>query len=253
VTIGGVFIPRARAIVFLHIGHSNMAGRADTPESLRPFNYDTHPRLWAYARGGAWRPAHEPLSPDNLTGNRAGPGMSILHAALALAPEDAYLISIGHGHSGTYGGYCRSYRRGGLLYDLVMTPARELRGKVTFGAIFTMFGTSEADDMANAGSFGACMRGVAADMRADLSEPDLPFMMGDWEAEAADYLRITSPTAQVVIPQLRALPAQVPRSALIPTEMLPVVPDDHHYDLLGYKLWAERGFAILTRNGWARW
>jgi hypothetical protein len=252
VTIGGTFVPREKAIVLLHIGHSNMAGRTDVPAELRPLSYDTDPHLWAYARGGTWRPAKEPLSGDLITMGRAGPGMSILHAALALAPDD-YLVSIGRGQSGSYGGYCRNFRKGGLLYDYVMAPALELRGRVTFGAIFAMFGTSEADDMANAGHFGECMQAVVADMRADLGLPDLPFILGDWEAGATDYVSPTSPVAMVVIPQLRALPTQVTRLALVPTEMLPVVPDDHHYDLTGYKLWGERAVGLLRSNHWAPW
>src|SRR5688500_7870747 len=62
--IGGRAVPRDKVIVFLRSGHSNMAGRAETPESERSFHYDTHPQLWAYARGGVFRPAKEPLSPD---------------------------------------------------------------------------------------------------------------------------------------------------------------------------------------------
>jgi hypothetical protein len=252
VMIGGVLVPRDKVVVFLHIGHSNMAGRASAPAALRPFNYDTDPKLWSYAGGGVWNPAHEPLSGDFMTHDRAGPGMSILHAALALAP-DHFMVSIGHGHSGTAGGFCRSYRRGGLLYDQVMARARELQGKVTFGAIFTMLGLSEVDDMPNATHFGECMRAVAAEMRADLGEPDLPFMVGDYEAEVMTELGPTSPIAQIIIPQLHALPMQIPRAALIPTEMLPIIRGDHHYDLTGYKLWAERAFAILKAKGWTRW
>jgi hypothetical protein len=249
VTLGGMFVPRDKAIVLLHIGHSDMAGRADGPAELKPFNYDTDPHLWAYAKGGVWRLAREPLSGDLLTNGRAGPGMSILHAALATAP-DRYFVSIGHGHSGQYGGYCRNFRKGGLLYDQVMAPALELRGKVTFGAIFAMFGTSEADDSLNNASFGTCMRAVVADMRGDLGLPELPFILGDWEAGASDDVSITSPTAVVVLPQLRALPMQVTRLALVPTEGLPVIAEDHHYDLTGYKLWGERAIAILLDHKW---
>src|SRR5438309_1422442 len=40
VTVGGQFVPRSKAIVVLHIGHSNMAGRATGPVELKPFFYD---------------------------------------------------------------------------------------------------------------------------------------------------------------------------------------------------------------------
>jgi hypothetical protein len=252
VVIAGTPVPRNRALVFLHIGHSNMAGRSETPSSERPFFYDTHPRLWAYARGNAWRPAVEPLSGDSMTRGRAGPGMAILRTALGLAP-DAHVISIGHGQSGQTGGYCRSYRRGGLLYRVVMDPALELRGKVTFAAVFVMLGISELDDVANARSFGTCVQGVVRDMREDLGEPGLPFVFGDWEHEVMTEVGPDSDIARIITPQLRALPEQLPRLVLIDTVGLPIEEDDHHYTLIGQKLWAERGFALLVTGGLAPW
>ena len=264
VSINGTLVPKEKVIVFLHIGHSNMAGRVTTPTDLRSFNFETHPRLWAYAKGGVWRAAKEPLSGDSMNGScggvgcaglpaGAGPGMSILRTALAAAP-DAYVVSIGRGQSGLTAGYCRSFRKGGLLYDYVMGPAMELKGKVTFGGIWTMFGQSEINDTANISRFGDCMVGVATDMRNDLGEPDLPFVVGDWEENARGSLTTTSSTGRAVIPQMRMLPMRIPRSVLIPTDGLPMNPlDGQHYDLTGYKQWAERGFGLLKMNGLAPW
>jgi hypothetical protein len=263
VTINGTFVPRDKVLVFLHIGHSNMAGRTTTPQSLRSLSFETHPQLWAYARGGSWKPAKEPLSADSMTGScggvgcsglpaGAGPGMSLLRTALAAAP-DAHVVSIGRGQSGLTGGFCRSFRRGGLLYDVVMNPAKELKGKVTFAGIFTMFGLSEVNDRSNNARFGECMAGVASDMREDLGEPELPFVVGDYE-EAEGGVSRTSATARVIIPQLEALPDRVPRCVLIPSEGLPINPlDGHHYDLAGHKMWAERGIGLLKMKGWAPW
>src|SRR3954469_1833738 len=105
VSIEGTFVPRDRVVVFLHLGHSNMAGRATGPAALKPFFYDTDPHLWAYARGAMWRPAKEPTAGDMGTGNAAGPGMAILRTALAAAP-DRFFVSIGHGQSGLEEGDC---------------------------------------------------------------------------------------------------------------------------------------------------
>jgi hypothetical protein len=179
--------------------------------------------------------------------------MSILRTALAAAP-DSHVVSIGRGQSGLTAGFCRSFRKGGLLYDYVMAPAMELKGKVTFGGIWTMFGQSEINDTANLPRFGDCMVAVANDMRNDLGEPDLPFVIGDWEEEARGSLTTTSSTGRAVIPQMRMLPMRIPRSVLIPTDGLPMNPlDGQHYDLTGYKMWAERGFALLKMNGLMPW
>jgi hypothetical protein len=253
VVIDGKRLARDQVVVFLHIGHSTMAGRSDTPASLRPFNYETHPHLWAYAAHGAWRLAREPLSPDSMTGSWAGPGMSILRTALALAP-DRYMVSIGRGQSGLKGGVCRNFRKGRPLYDLVMGPAMELKGRVTFGGIFAMFGLSEVNDLANAGRFGECLEGLAREMRADLGEPALPFIVGDWEVGARAGVGPDSEAGRIIIPQIRVLPTRIPRSAVVPTEGLSINPaDEHHLDMAGNKEWVERAFGLMKANGWIPW
>jgi len=254
VTINGQFVPRARAVVFLHIGHSNMAGRATTPAELRPFFHDPDPQLWTYARGGVFRPASEPTAPDNRRGQAAGPGMAILRSAQAVAPADAFMISIGHGHSGSYGGNCAGFRRDGLLYDLVMEPARELKGKVTFAAIFTMFGQSEHNEPVEQQKvFADCLQALAGEMRADLGEPALPYIVGGYEMGISrSDIAPESDFARPIIAQLHMVPARVARSAIIATDGFPMQ-DDHHFDLAGHKLWAAAGVALLTENGWAAW
>jgi hypothetical protein len=254
VTIGGKFVPRERALVVLHIGHSNMAGRATGPIELKPYFYDLDPQLWTYAKGGLFKQATEPTAPDNQDGQAAGPGMALLHTAASLAAPGSYVISIGHGHSGSFSGYCSNFRKGGLFYDIVMQAAMELKGKVTFVGIFTMFGQSEHNATAAMQSaFGDCMMGVAADMRGDLGEPDLPFVMGDYEANLTKPgIEPTSPFGKAIITQLRALPGKMNHAALIPTDGLPMQ-DDHHYNMAGHKEWAARGFQLLREHGWAPW
>jgi hypothetical protein len=176
-------IPKEKIVVFYQIGHSNMAGRATNPASERPYFYNTDPRLWSFhgmdmTVGRApflWRAAKEPLSPDMETNGMAGPGMGILHAAMAIAQPDVYFATTGHGHSGMAGGTCGNYKKGGLLYEIGMAPARALKGRVTFGGIFTMLGTTERHlDVAAQNGFSACMAQVATDIRTDLGDPNIP-------------------------------------------------------------------------------
>lgn len=254
VVVGDMTLPREKVIVFLHIGHSNMAGRADMPSALRPFHFETHPRLWAYTMAGVFQPAKEPLSGDDFTRGRAGPGMSILRAALAMArAPDSVMVSIGHGHDGSRAGFCRSYRKGGLLYEIVMAPARRLKDKVTFGGIFTMLALTEVfPDKPNLPRFHECMEGLAAEMRADLGDPDIPFMMSDWEMGATEKFAPTFPDAMAAREQLRIAQRNIARSAIIPTDMLPMS-DNHHFDLAGYKIWGERAVGLIKQGGWAPW
>jgi hypothetical protein len=252
VVINGLPLPREKVVVFLHIGHSNMAGRTDSPPELRPFNFDTHPQLWAYHERHIWVPAREPLSGDFLTRGRAGPGMSILRTALAMAP-DAYIVSIGHGQDGSRGGRCAAFRRGGLLWDTVMAPARELKGKVIFGGIFSMLVLMEVfGDRTTLQISHQCYEGLAADMRTELGDPDIPFLMSDWEMGATGRFRPTTPEATLAREQLQVAQQNIPRSLIIPTDRLPMS-DNHHFDLTGYKLWAERAFDLMKQAGWTPW
>jgi hypothetical protein len=251
VVIDGVPRPKEKVVVFLHIGHSNMAGRTNTPASLRPFNFETHPRLWAFGPAGAFVPAREPLSGDFLTRGRAGPGMSILRTAMTFSP-DALMVSIGRGQDGSRGGACRGFRRGGLLYEVVMGPARQLKGKVVFGGIFSMLVLMEVFDKPNLPRSHECMEGLARDMREDLGDPDIPFVMSDWEMGATGRHDPTLPDAALAREQLRIAQQNIARSVIIPTDGLPMS-DDHHFDLTGYKIWAERAFALMDDAGWLTW
>jgi hypothetical protein len=178
--------------------------------------------------------------------------MSILRTAMAMAPADAVIVSIGKGQDGSRGGACKNYRRGGLLYDYVMGPARQLKGKVTFGGIFSMLVLMEIYDKPNLPRSHECMEGVARDMREDLGDPDIPFMMSDWEMGATGRFNPNLPDATTARAQLKLAQQNITRSAIIPCEMLPMS-DDHHYDLTGYKIWAERALGIMQMNGWVPW
>jgi hypothetical protein len=253
VTINGAFVPRERVVVFLHIGHSNMAGRATGPAAEKPLFYEKHPQLWSF-RDKKWTQASEPTAPDHETGKSAGPGTALLKAALALAPTK-HFVSIGFGMSGSTGGYCASFKKGGLFYDKVMGPALALKGNVTFGALFTMLGLTDRKPDPGKIQVGLsdCLKQVADDFRRDLGEPELPVIMSDYEMEArGGTYTPTGELAQVIIKELRLAAMKIPRSLLVPTEMLPME-DNHHFNLTGHRLWTERAMKLVTGNGWAPW
>jgi hypothetical protein len=250
--IGGKFVPQEKAIVFIHVGHSDMAGRADGPADLRSFMFDTHPQLWVYARGGALRAAKEPTAGDAGSVGKSGPGMALLKTALTKAP-DAYFISVGHGHSGAQEGYCPSFRKGRLIWPTFMAAAIELKGKVTFGGLFTMFGITEyhlgQDGLRTTGD---CILGLANEVRAELGVPDLPLMVGGWNEGGTGIYSPTGEYGRIVKPQLEMLPTRDPRTGFIPTMGLSMT-DDRHLNMAGQKLWAERALMIMEQKGFIPW
>jgi hypothetical protein len=244
-------VPRERAVVFIHIGHSDMAGRADGPANLRPFFTNVHPQLWTYARGGSFRLAREPTAGDSGSAGKAGPGMAILKTALAGSPNTVF-ISIGHGHSGAAGGYCPNFRRGKPIWPTFMDAARELKGKVTFGAVFTMFGITEYHVPDGPAQVGDCILGLMNEVRQELEAPDLTLMVGDWNMGGTGIYSPGGEYGQAARPELARIPMRDGRAGLIPTDGL-AMHDDRHLNMAGHKLWAERAFMIMTQKGWTTW
>ena len=142
VVLGGVTVPKENVIAFIHLGHSNMAGRGRNPAGSKAYHFSqTDPHAWMYhapslapfvaGANGGFELAIEPKTagdrsnvrqPANLAG---GPGTTLVKQAAALAPSK-YFVSVGFGVASVF---CTEYLPGGLYYDQVMTAAKELQGQ----------------------------------------------------------------------------------------------------------------------------
>jgi hypothetical protein len=251
VSIAGTIVPREKAIVILHFGHSNMLGHGDKPEELRPFFFEPQPRLWAYRGNGNFLPAVEPTSSGGRSRDTAGPGMGLLRAAAMRAPGDVHFISIGYGIGSATS---EDWQKGALgHYERVMNLAAQLRGRVTFGAAVIMLGITDRHlPLARQNGFAANVAKIAADVRADLGTPDLPILHTDYEMESTEDLAPTGEVGMRFIPQIRSLPMRIARCAIVPTDGLGMQ-DDHHFDMAGQKDWSDRAMQILVDKNWAPW
>ncbi|HEY0713333.1 MAG TPA: hypothetical protein VGF45_11715, partial [Polyangia bacterium] len=102
VMLGGQFVPKERAIAFIHFGHSNMAGRGEGPANLRPFFFtENDPRAWMFHATGpqaGFLPAKEPFTAGDGTSrsrNSGGPGTAIVKNAAAMGKPEYHFISVG--------------------------------------------------------------------------------------------------------------------------------------------------------------
>ena len=250
ININGTLVPKEKAIAFIHFGHSNMRGQAATPASLRPFFYDTQPQLWVYQGANRFVLAKEETAPENTTITTAGPGMALLRTAAAAAPSDYHFISIGRGNGSSPS---TEFLKGGVLYAAFMNRALELKGKVTFGAMFVMLGITERHlPTADQPGYPARMQQIIADIRADLGEPNLPVLYCDYEMLATGDLAPTGVVGRVILPMTRTLPGLISKLVLVPTDGLGMQ-DDHHFDFSGQKLWSERAIGLMQSNGWFPW
>jgi hypothetical protein len=250
IDINGVQVPREKALVFIHWGHSNMAGHGVNPASLKPFFYTPQPQIWTYQGNGVFVPAKEPTAPDPSSASGAGPGMAWLRTAAAKAGPDYHFISIARGRGSATSA---DYLKGGLYYSTFMDRAKELKGKVTFAGMFIMMGITDRHmPLAEQGGFADRMVKIIADIRADLNEPNLPVLHTDYEVTATGDLAITTDYAVRIRPLILSLPKRVTNLAIVPTDAI-TLEDDHHFTLTGHKLWSERGIQIMTDKGWFPW
>jgi hypothetical protein len=97
-----------------------------------------------------------------------------------------------------------------------------------------------------------CHEALAAEIRDELGDPDIPFLMSDWEMGATGLFSPDTPEAMLAREQLRIAQRNIHRSLIIPTDGISMS-DNHHFDLAGYKQWAERAFALMQEAGFAPW
>jgi len=250
ITINGKFVPKEKAVVIIHVGHSNMRGQASTPTSLRSYFYDTVDGLWSYK--GSFALAKEPTAPEG-TLTLAGPGMAMLHSARAAvaSTSDVQFISVGYGQGSVT---TVDYQKAGTYYPIFMGWAGRLKGNVTFGAIVIMLGITDGEHLAASlvPAFPDRVAQIVSDIRADLGEPNLPVLFCDYEQGATGSLAPTGTVGQLMMPLIRSLPGKISNLKLVPTDNIEMA-DDHHFDMQGHKDWGARVISLMQSNNWFPW
>jgi len=253
IDINGTVLPKEDVIAFVHLGHSNMAGRSARPTASRPYHFtETNLRGWIY-RAGNWTPALEPNTAgdqDAKRFNQGGPGTALLKEAVALAPT-RYFVSLGYGIGSAY---CSQFLPGSLYYDPLIAAPKALKGKVTFGGIVIMLGITERHGTAaDISGYPECINKLVTAIRTDLAEPNLPLLLTDYEmGSTGTELAPTGAFGQQIIPQIRRVPTVVSNSAIVPTDGI-AMQDNHHFDLDGQKEFAKRVLSVMQTKGWIRW
>jgi hypothetical protein len=264
VNLGGVTVPKDKFVVFLFIGHSNMAGR-----DINHSDNVTNPRVWNYRwmSDKQWVLAKE--EPGNLknglSGRGCGGGGMPNLKALAQAYPSCYIGAIDnaslsgtcHGsvdnNSSGMPGDSNRYWKDSQLYTEITTAAKEVRKTATLGGIICMLGTIEATRTSEevCRNFSADIRQMVTDMRAEIGEPNLPFIMGKYEAGATGTYDPTKPWPKIIAAQIDSVPGKLPFSALVESQGLEML-DDHHYTAtaLGHGEWAKRAAAVIQSKGW---
>ncbi len=250
IQLGDATVPKERAIAFIHLGHSNMAGYGVSPSASVPYHFEqTNPRALEYHAG---TPPVLALEPTARTTNQrlAGPGVSLLKEALAVSGSSYYFISLGYGQNSAY---CSQFLPGGLYYDDLIAASKAIKGRVTFGGIFIYLGITERHgSAADVNGFPNCINTLVTAIRNDVGEPNLPLLMNDYEVEASGEFVATGAVATAIRPQIAKIPTTVANSALVSCEGLGMQ-DDHHFNLDGQRTWAQRAIMTMQQKGWFPW
>jgi hypothetical protein len=260
INLGGTMVPIDHAIGFIHIGHSNMAGRATSPAASKAYHYtETNPHAWMYHPGSMPQPAHEPSAIEPLSAGDfqgGGPGTAIVKQAADLAPN-YHFISLGWGKGSAY---CSQFLPGALYYDQLMMGPKAIKGHITFGAIFIFLGITERHGTdADRSGFSQCINKLVTAIRTDVGVPDLPVLMNDYEVEATGELAVGGDVYNAIYPQIQMCPQVVSNLALVPCDfpkvngMATMMQDDHHFNFDGHKEWARRALMMMQQKGWFKW
>jgi len=246
INLGGVDVPMEKAIAFIHVGHSNMAGQASAPSASRAYHYtETNPHAFMYKVGSSPTLAKEPTA----GGPGAGPGMALVKEAVAMAP-DYYFISLGYGKGSAY---CSQFIPGGLYYDSLIAAPKAIKGRVTFGAIFIYLGITERHGTtADQTGFPNCINTLVSAIRKDVGEPNLPALMNDYEVGATGEFAVNGAVYNAIYPQIQMVPSVVANSALVSAASVGMQ-DDHHFNFDGQRTWAQRALKTMKDKGWFRW
>jgi hypothetical protein len=250
IELGGVAVPKERAIAFIHFGHSNMAGYGTSPSSSAAYHFqDTNPRAFEYHAG---TPPTLALEPTARTSSQrlAGPGVSLLKEALAVAASDYYFVSLGYGQNSAY---CSQFLPGSLYYDELIAATKAIKGRVTFGGIFIYLGITERHGSAmDVNGFPDCINKLVTAVRTEVGDPNLPVLMNDYEVESTGQFAVSGEVATTIRPQIAKIPTTVTNSALVSCEGLGMQ-DDHHFNLDGQRTWAQRAIMTMQQKGWFPW
>jgi hypothetical protein len=261
INIGGTMVAKENAIAFIHIGHSNMAGRGVDLPATRPYFFGTpDPHAWMYHSGTGFEPAVEPKTAgdgENMLNGMVsgGPGTALVKEAAALAPGKTF-ISLGFGQSSAY---CSQFLPGALYYDKLIAGPKELKGKVTFAGIMIYLGITERHGTtADVNNFPQCINQLVTAIRKDVGEPNLPMMINDYEMGTTGPLAVGSSFYNAIHPKILMVPTVVANSALIPTDGVAIqddhsTTDDHHFTLDGHKEYVRRMLMTMQQKGWFPW
>lgn len=230
------FRPAEPEIVLL-MGQSNMSGRGAL-EEIPAGALDPDPRIRVYGNDGLVRTAQEPIdlaagqldavSADKNAG--VGPGLAFAKARLQSTGRPIVLVPCAKG--GTSIALWATSESRDTLYGSCLARAKEARRHGRIGAVLWYQGESDAATKALAALWPQRFATLVADLRRDLDDPRLPFVVvAIADAPATGKYAERFPFWSDVQAAQTAL--ALPDVVVVEAKGLPRNPDDLHLSTAG--------------------
>ncbi|MEP6662480.1 MAG: sialate O-acetylesterase [Verrucomicrobiota bacterium] len=215
--------PQEKLKIYLMMGQSNMAGRG-VPEAE---DKTPHPRVLVFTQSNQWETAVEPLTlgePKKTPG--VGPGL-----AFAKAMADAHReFTIGLVPCAVGGTPLRRWVKGGDLYENAVKRAQAAAAYGTIAGIIWHQGESDSTKATNANTYGERLTKMISDIRKELKQPNLPFVVGQIGEFGYDRLENPKEFARPLNETLAKLPETVPFTGCALSHGLTSKADFVHFD-----------------------
>jgi len=266
--LGGTNVTKDKFVVYLMIGHSNMAG-----QDLAHSDGVSDPHGWYWPVNATttkqWTLAKEVPNAGRAAGicghGEGGPAMPLIKGLIAAYPgyyvgvlNNASLSATCKGintgsNSSTLDPSDNRYFKGTYLYQQLIDAAKAIQPDATIGGLLCMLGTVDATrtNQEVCQAFSDDISQLVKDIRTDLGLPNLPFLMGAYENGASGDFAITKPLPGIIDAQIKLIPTKLSLSAVVDSKGITML-DDHHYvaNGSGQPLWASRAVTLIQTNHW---
>lgn len=212
---------RTRLRVYLLMGQSNMQGRG----ALETEDRTPHPRVFVLTASNQWAPAVEPL---HGSGPRAGFGPGLVFGKLMAAWDTNATIGLVPCAVGA--SELKRWERGGDLYSNAVVRAQTAMRDGTLAGILWHQGEQDSMTATNSSTYYQRLVKMIENIRADLGQPHLPFVVGQIGEFLYTRRKQQTPYARTVNDALARIPMHVPRTACVRSAGLTHVGDEVHFD-----------------------
>jgi hypothetical protein len=207
--------------IYLLMGQSNMAGRGIIESQDRAANS----RVFLFTTSNHWELAVEPL---HGSGPRAGIGPGLVFGKLVAAQDtnaNIGLIPCAVGAS-----LLQRWERSGDLYSNAVARARIASRDGTLKGILWHQGEQDSILKTDANSYRGRLIKMIGDIRSDLGEPNLPFVVGQIGEFLYTRKKQQTPFAKTVNDALNSVPRETQYTACVPSAGLTHNGDEVHLD-----------------------